>query len=757
MRKPLVHRGAIGFVFAAVFSSAWMPQQAGAQHSSADEDWEHFLTTPAVSGYEQNLAGEIRKKLKGFSPHTDNLGNVYVTLGSGSPSRLIVTPMDEPGYVVSEITSDGFLRVQRLPQVPPNAVFDLLHAAQPVGVITRDGKRVNGVFAGLSVHLQPQRQNAPKMVHPDEMFIDIGATTREQVRNAGVDILDPVSLNHAGYPVGSDEYTAPGIGDHFGCAALVNLLTASQPGKAKWSGTVTIAFTTEQWTGGRGLERLLHEIHPDEMIYVGRLLPARGSAASSAASENRSVPGHGILLGLADPTAALTGFPALVKKLAEDEHLSLAATAAMPPRIAGYGKPMAMPERFAQLGVATLFPATPAETISISDMGSLTDLLYRYVSGGRGATGAGGGSGSGCGDCGPPLLRALVETYGASGHEVAVRKQIEALLAASWRPEGHTRPAPETDEAGNLILHLGTAVPGAKTPRIVFVAHMDEIGYQVRSIETDGRLLVDVLGGGYTEYFLGHVVLLHKSDGKTIGGVLELPAGWDQPGFDWPHGPRGLEEPAHVYVGTHSRAETQKLGVKAGDWLTIPKEFRPLLGTRANGRSFDDRVGCAALIEAVKALGPGLEGRDVTFVWSTEEEVGLKGAAAYAERAAKEGKIPDFVFAIDTFVSSDSPLESKRFANAEIGKGFVIRAVDNSNITPREYVDRVVQLAHENRIPVQYGVTGGGSDGAVFTRYGSVDISLSWPLRYSHSPGEVIDTRDLDALGKIITVLAKEW
>ncbi len=76
---------------------------------------------------------------------------------------------------------------------------------------------------------------------------------------------------------------------------------------------------------------------------------------------------------------------------------------------------------------------------------------------------------------------------------------------------------------------------------------------------------------------------------------------------------------------------------------------------------------------------------------------------------------------------------------------------------PREYVERVIQLARDNNIPVQYGVTGGGNDGAVFQRYGSVDIPLGWPLRYSHSPGEVIDTRDVDALAKIIAVLAKNW
>jgi putative aminopeptidase FrvX len=163
------------------------------------------------------------------------------------------------------------------------------------------------------------------------------------------------------------------------------------------------------------------------------------------------------------------------------------------------------------------------------------------------------------------------------------------------------------------------------------------------------------------------------------------------------------------------------------------------------------------VITAANAIGTELQGRDVTFVWSTQEEVGLKGAAAFAEQAAKEGRIPDFVFAVDTFVSSDSPLESKRFADAELGKGFVVRALDNSNVVPPQYLARVVALAQEKSIPVQYGVTGGGDDGSVFLRYGSVDVALGWPLRYLHSPAEVIDTREFDALGKIVEVLAREW
>jgi putative aminopeptidase FrvX len=733
----IVHRS---FIAAALLISL---AQAAAGQSKVEIA--KLTAIPAVSGYEQALADEIRQSFKEFSPKTDNVGNVYVTLGNGAPHRLIVTPMDEPGYVVSEITPDGYLRVQRLPQAAPNAVFDLLHAAQPVWVMTRKGKKVSGVFAGLSVHLQPARQNAPKVAHPDEMYVDIGASSASEVRAAGVDVLDPIALNVETREIGRTEWNPTGNGGRFGIVALLNLLNRARP--AKLNGTLVVAFATQQWTGERGLDRLLNEINPDEMIYVGRALPARG--ASDSASLSSSAPGTGVLLSVNDLTAELAPFHAELKALAVSRKLSLKTIAAALPRIAGYAKGSSFPQRFAHLSVPDLWPVTPAETVDLADVRSLTDFLMVY------ATGSDDDDFIDHVDPRTPqqtqqsTIKQLVEAYGASGHESPVRQKVQALLP-KWAKT-------QVDEAGNLVLNLGDAKPDSKTPRIVFMAHMDEIGYEIHSVEPDGRLSVDVLGGGYTEFFLGHPVLVHKSDGKRIGGVLELPNGWDKPGFEWRHGPRGLDEPAHVYLGTHSAEETQKLGVKVGDWLTIPKEYRPLLGTRANGRSFDDRVGCAALVEAVRALGPNLPGRDITFVWSTEEEVGLKGAAAYAERSAKEGKTPDFVFAIDTFVSSDSPLESKRFADAEIGKGFVIRAVDNSNITPREYVDRVVKLAHENKIPVQYGITGGGNDGAVFTRYGSVDIPLSWPLRYSHSPGEVIDTRDLDALAKIVAVLAKNW
>ena len=714
------------------------------QENKANRDSRSVQETVAVSGYEQALSAGIARKLTKFGPKTDNVGNVWVTVGSGAPHRLIVAPIDEPGYVVSEITADGYLRVQRLPQAPPNPVFDALHFAQPVWVMTRDGKYVNGVFAGLSVHLQPGRLNAPKMNHVEELYVDIGASSAAEVRAAGVDLLDPIALQRKSFPVGDSGVAGPAAGEEAGVNVLLELLGQGREIKAK--GTTTIAFVTQQWTGGRGLNRLLTETHPDEMVFVGRVIPPASVNKDAPVEEQK--PGSGVVLGVtADSKNGAESLAERLKALAEKEQIPLQVMNAAPPRIAGYAKSATLPDNFVELGVPELWPVTPAEYVSAHDSGRLEMLLDAYLEIPKPTGGVGGGMGGGHT---LSTLEAVIDSYGASGHEEAVRKVVLNRL------DPRLAKMAQTDAAGNLVLHVGDGKRDEKTPRIAFVAHMDEIGYEVKKVEDDGRLQVEVLGGGYLQYFLGHVVLVHAKKGP-VGGVLELPSGWDKPGFEWPSGPRSMDEPAHVYVGTHSKEETEKLGIASGDYVTIPKEYRPLLGTRANARSFDDRVGCAALIEAVNAMGPELKGRDVTFVWSTEEEVGLKGAAAFAEQAAKEGRVPDFVFAIDTFVSSDSPLESKRFGDAEIGKGFVVRAVDNSNVVPREYVDRVVALAKENGIPAQYGVTGGGNDGAVFVRYGSVDVALGWPLRYSHSPGEVIDTKDLDALSKIVEVLARKW
>ena len=590
------------------------------QENKANRDSRSVEGRVAVSGYEQALTAEIARKLTLFGPKTDNVGNVWVTLGSGAPHRLIVAPVDEPGYVVSDITADGYLRVQRLPQAPPNPVFDALHFAQPVWVMTRDGKYVNGVFAGLSVHLQPGRLNAPKMNHVEELYVDIGASSGAEVRTAGVDLLDPIALQRKSFSVGDSGVAGPAAGEETGVNVLLGLLGQGREIKAK--GTTTIAFVTQQWTGGRGLNRLLTEIHPDEMVFVGRVTPPPPTNKDTPTEERK--PGRGVVLGtMADSKNGAESLAERLKAVAEKEQIPLQVIKAAAPRIAGYAKSATLPDNFVELGVPELWPVTPAETVARVDAERLERLLSVYldvvsppITAGVAASRAESIS----------AIRELTEAYGASGHEAAMRETVKKLLP-KWAQEKAT-----TDAAGNLVLHVGDGKRDLKTPRIAFVAHMDEIGYEVKKIEDDGRLQVEVLGGGYLQYFLGHVVLVHAKKGP-VGGVLELPNGWDKPGFEWPSGPRSMDEPAHVYVGTHSKEETEKLGIASGDFVTIPKEYRPLLGTRANARSFDDRVGCAALIAAVRRDWAGIERarRDICVVDGrgsrAEGSGGVRGAS----------------------------------------------------------------------------------------------------------------------------------
>ncbi len=168
----------------------------------------------------------------------------------------------------------------------------------------------------------------------------------------------------------------------------------------------------------------------------------------------------------------------------------------------------------------------------------------------------------------------------------------------------------------------------------------------------------------------------------------------------------------------------------------MPKSFAALAGTRATARSFDDRVGCAAQLLALRHLDARRLRHAVLFVWSTREEIGLEGARFAAEHVAAS-EHPARVYAIDTFVSSDAPLEIKTFADAPLGGGAVVRAVDNSSVTPPALVDSLLALARARHIPLVAGTTNGGNDGSTFTRFGVPDVGLGWPLRYAHSPAEV--------------------
>jgi putative aminopeptidase FrvX len=722
-----------------------------------------LVATTAVSGYESQLSDKLVAQLTALHPAKDNLGDVVVTLGSGSPRRLLVAPIDEPGFVVSEITPDGYLRVQRLPPYGFPPIFNEMYSAQPVKIGTATGGWVDGVFAGLSIHLQPlspERTNVPSPSDIDAMYVDIGATSDAEVRKAGVDLLSPIAIGRRLYDLAGKSYAGPTVGDRFGAAALLEVLAHADPAQIK--GTLIVAFVTQQRTGARGLRRILTTIPSDEMIFVGRLTSGGAIPGMEAVHRGpRRDVGSGVLVAVESANDSPSPFALRLKDLAAQSNGSLESdySSSILPR--SYLAPPPLPENWGHIGIATAWPDTPAETIDARDLSSLVRLLETYTVGAattptpspadfppatarevpkKIAPGAAGAPPTGA------VLADLIRAYGASTHEEPVRERVKALLP-KWAQ-------PETDDAGNLILRVGTAQESSKAPRLFVLAHMDEIGYSVKSISKDGCLEVEELGSGLPYFYQGHPVLVHTAKGDR-DGVIELPKNWDATNFKWPEATS--DTPTRVDVGAKTPEEVAKLGISIGDTITIAKAYRPLLGTRANGRSFDDRVGCAALISAVWSFGGALKNRDVTFVWSTGEELGLVGAAKLAARLAKDGGLPDYVFAVDTFVSSDSPLESKRYGDAEIGRGFVVRAVDSSNVVPLADVQKIVKLARANQIAAQYGVTSGGNDGSTFVRYGSIDVALGWPLRYSHSPAEVIDTRDVESLARILAVVAKSW
>jgi putative aminopeptidase len=332
------------------------------------------------------------------------------------------------------------------------------------------------------------------------------------------------------------------------------------------------------------------------------------------------------------------------------------------------------------------------------------------------------------------VLAPLVESYGVSGMEEPVRATVQRLLPRWARTE--------TDSAGNLWLTLGKG-----EPTVVFVAHLDEIGFRITGIRGDGSLELAPAGGLFPSLWEGRPALVHT--GRAI-----------VPGVFMPRDSTATTElqrtppDLRADVGTASRNETAALGVRVGHTLTMPKRYVRLAGTRATGRSFDDRVGSAAQVLAVRRLDPARLRHSVIFLWSVREEIGLEGAQAAANAL---GLRPIRVHAIDTFVSADSPIEPQNFAVAPLGRGAVARALDNSSVTSPALVDSLVALARSRGIPLQVGTTNGGNDGSVFAAYGVPNVPIGWPLRYSHSPAETIDLRDVASLAEVIQAVAERW
>jgi putative aminopeptidase len=651
------------------------PFAAAAQNPGSLID---LLHVDGVSGHETAVRDAVRAQLPTWAtPRVDELGNLIVTIGRGSPHTVFVAALDEPGYVVSRITDEGYLRLHRHTSRATHAFGEQFFLGQPVVIRTGSGKLVPGVTATSSTHLRGLSPPADvaRIKTIDDLWVDVGAASAADVEALGIRILDPVSLRERRQRLAGGKIAGVAAQARAGAAVLVEALRAF--GDAPTTrGTVTFAWVTQSYFGDRGLARLARTIVPDTAVIVGR--PARG-------------------------TAPPAGWDTVTI-----EHLAVPAA----------------------------FPETPVETVDSSEIAALARTVVERaaMSGPSTTTGAGRGGDSAM-SMGPTFgpLQELIEIAGVSGHEAHVRERVMRMMPP-WA-------APQVDEKGNVLVTFGS---GGR--ELVFVAHMDEVGFEITSIREDGTAAVRARGGMYLSLYEAHPMFVVAGDTRVPAVMAPrreyANATTSQPEID----------ALALHFGTATAADTRALGIAEGQPATIRKKLELLGSSRASARSMDDRAGSTALLLALKQIDPKTVKNRVTFAWVVQEETGLTGAAFLAARMK-----PDHAFAVDTFVSTDTPLDVQHLAHAELGKGAVLRGMDSRTVAPAATVDRIASLARAANIPLQVGVTQGGTDASAFSAGGAVDVGLSWPGRYSHSPVEVLDERDLNALAKLIATLAQKF
>ena len=213
-----------------------------------------LATLDGAAGYEDQVRRYIERQL-GQDAEVDNTGSITKTFGRGLPRTLIAAGLDEPGFVISAIADDGYLRLKRLAEPAPHYQFESLLQSQHVTLQTRAGKNLLGVVAAPSVHLDDERGSSSSRTDQD-LYVDIGASTAAEARSAGVEVLDPVTLDKRliRFP-GGRRISAPWIASRSGAACLLRL--AERLSDDPPDGTVTLAFVTQQFYYNTGLLRVL--------------------------------------------------------------------------------------------------------------------------------------------------------------------------------------------------------------------------------------------------------------------------------------------------------------------------------------------------------------------------------------------------------------------------------------------------------------------------------------------------------------------
>ena len=327
------------------------------------------------------------------------------------------------------------------------------------------------------------------------------------------------------------------------------------------------------------------------------------------------------------------------------------------------------------------------------------------------------------------LLRRLCETSGVPGHEDRVRDLIITETEGLF-------DAVTTDPMGSLLCRRDAAKPDA--PKIMLLCHMDEIGFLVSHISDKGFLYLQPVGGFDPRNLFSRRVLVCTDQGD-FKGVMN-PGG----------------KPVHI-ASNEDRKKIPEIGdffvdlgmgekardvIKVGDMVVMDEPFLEM-GDKLVSKALDNRIACWLGIETMRALGDKGRGAELHLVFTTQEEVGLRGArtSAYAIK-------PDIGIGIDTTLACDTPGVPDKDATTQQGKGFGLHVGDSSFIADKALVREIEALAVKHQIPHQRTMlAAGGQDGAAAQQAasGARAVGIVVGTRYIHTVTEMIDKTDLQA------------
>lgn len=325
------------------------------------------------------------------------------------------------------------------------------------------------------------------------------------------------------------------------------------------------------------------------------------------------------------------------------------------------------------------------------------------------------------------LLKELVETPGVSGDEHRIREEIKEKV------EDHVDSV-ETDNMGNLIAKKGS---GDKT--LMIAAHMDQIGLTVQTVDEKGFIKFSKVGGVTTQSLMNQRVTIH-ADNEDVTGVIGMkpPHLMDKDKMD----ELPEEEQLFIDIGAEDDEEVEDAGIRVGDYITFERDFAELREDYVTSMAMDNRVGCAAAVETLKRFD---EDYELAVVFSTQEEVGLKGAKTSAFKVD-----PDVALAVDVSIAGDLPGVEAQESDLEMGEGVEITMVQSKGrglITPETVKQWLRETAEDKNHDFQPGVWEGGATDAAniyLVREGIPTGSIGVPLRNMHSATEVLKLSDLE-------------